>query len=195
VFLDRDGIINQKAPEGQYVTHWEDFHVLPGAAEGIRLLNGAGFSVIVVTNQRCIAKGLITAADLEKMHQRMCSFLARDGARIDAIYYCPHDFGDSCDCRKPAPGMLLEAARAHKIELTASWMIGDSDHDVEAGKNAGCRTVRLFDTNETSEESERRGPARNDADLVVTSLAEAARQILHVDRAAIGSFTANSAVK
>jgi D-glycero-D-manno-heptose 1,7-bisphosphate phosphatase len=193
VFLDRDGVINQKAPEGQYVTHWEDFHVLPGAAEAIRLLNGAGFTVIVVTNQRCIAKGLITALDLKKMHQRMCAFLARDGATIDAIYYCPHDFGDSCDCRKPAPGMLLEAARAHKIDLTASWMIGDSDHDVEAGKNAGCKTVRLLDPEETPAESARRGPARNEADFVVTSLAEAARQVLYLEGAAIGSFTANPA--
>ena len=113
--------------------------------------------------------------------------LARRGATIDAIYYCPHDFSDFCNCRKPAPGMLLEAARAHKIDLTSSWMIGDSDHDVEAGKNAGCKTVRLLDPNETPEELKRRGPRRNDADLVVTSLAEAARQVLHPEGAAIGS--------
>jgi D-glycero-D-manno-heptose 1,7-bisphosphate phosphatase len=86
VFLDRDGVINRKAPEGQYVTRWEDFHVLPGVVEGIALLNRAGFCVIVVTNQRCIAKGLMTVADLEKMHQRMSDFLSRAGATIDAIY-------------------------------------------------------------------------------------------------------------
>ena len=119
------------------MTRWEDFHVLPGVAESIRQLNGAGFRVIVITNQRCIAKGLLTVAELEKLHQRMSDHLARAGATIDAIFYCPHDFEPSCNCRKPAPGLLLEAAKSYGIELTASWMIGDSDIDVEAGKNAG----------------------------------------------------------
>lgn len=83
--------------------------------EGIALLNRAGFCVIVVTNQRCIAKGLMTAADLEKMHQRMSDFLARAGATIDGIYYCPHEMEPSCNCRKPLPGMLLDAARSCDI--------------------------------------------------------------------------------
>ena len=148
VFLDRDGVINRKPPEGQYVTRWEDFHILPGVVEGIVLLNRAGFCVIVVTNQRCIAKGLVTVADLEKMHQRMSDSLARDGAVIDAIYYCPHEMEPPCSCRKPAPGMLLDAARSRGIELPASWVIGDSDIDVEAGRNAGCKTVRLSAINE-----------------------------------------------
>jgi D-glycero-D-manno-heptose 1,7-bisphosphate phosphatase len=90
IFLDRDGVINRKPPEGQYVTSWEDFHILPGVVEGIAQLNRAGFSVIVVTNQRCIAKGLLTAAELDQMHQRMSDCLARAGATIDGIYYCPH---------------------------------------------------------------------------------------------------------
>jgi D-glycero-D-manno-heptose 1,7-bisphosphate phosphatase len=105
VFLDRDGVINRKAPEGRYVTRWEDFHVLPGVVEGIKLLNRTGFCVIVVTNQRCVAKGLMTLSDLENIHQRMCDLLARAGATVDAIYYCPHALEPSCSCRKPAPGM------------------------------------------------------------------------------------------
>lgn len=145
VFLDRDGVINQRPPEGNYITAWEDFKILPGVAEAIALLKRAGFGVIVVTNQRCIAKGLLTAAELDHMHQRMFESLALDGATIDGIYYCPHEMEPSCNCRKPAPGMLLDAARAHGIELGASWMIGDSDIDIEAGKNAGCRTARLLD--------------------------------------------------
>ena len=80
VFLDRDGVINQRPPEGEYITRWEDFHILPGVAEGIALLNHAGFSVIVVTNQRCVAKGLMTESDLQQMHERMTDFLARAGA-------------------------------------------------------------------------------------------------------------------
>jgi len=191
VFLDRDGVINRKAPAGQYVTRWEDFHVLPGVVEAIILLNRAGFCVVVVTNQRCIAKGLMTVADLEKMHQRMSDFLAQGGATIDAIHYCPHEVEQACHCRKPAPGLLLDAAGSRGIELPASWMIGDSDIDVEAGKNAGCKTARLLATNETVDEPGRGGATRNYADIVAPSLLEAIRQILQWERAGVDSFTAD----
>lgn len=134
VFLDRDGVINRKPPEGDYVTRWEDFHFLPGVVESIAEMNRAGFEVIVVTNQRCIAKGLMTVSDLESIHQRMSDFLERAGAIISAIYYCPHEMEAVCSCRKPAPGMFVEAAREHEIELSTSWMIGDSDIDMEAGE-------------------------------------------------------------
>jgi D-glycero-D-manno-heptose 1,7-bisphosphate phosphatase len=189
VFLDRDGVINRKAPEGQYVTRWEDFHVLPGVVEGITLLNRAGFYVVVLTNQRCVAKGLMTVADLEKMHKRMSEFLARAGATVDAIYYCPHELGQSCSCRKPAPGMLLDAARSRSIELPASWIIGDSDIDIEAGKNAGCRTARLLTSNQTADES-----GHLDADIMASSLLDAVRQILHCEGAAVGSFATDPTV-
>jgi D-glycero-D-manno-heptose 1,7-bisphosphate phosphatase len=193
VFLDRDGVINQKAPEGLYVTRWEDFHVLPGVVEGITLLNRTGFCVVVVTNQRCVAKGLMTAADLEKMHQRMSDFLARAGATIDAIYYCPHEVELSCNCRKPAPGMLLEAAISRGIELRASWMIGDSDIDVETGKNAGCKTARLLAAKAAVDELGRRGATRTYADIIAPSLLDAIRQILHWEGVGVGSFTADPA--
>src|ERR1700737_217915 len=100
-FLDRDGVINRKAGEGQYVTRWEEFHFLPGAAEGISLLNRAGWRVIVVSNQRCVAKGLLTTNELEAMHRRMCDHLAAAGAKLDGIYYCPHEKDPACSCRKP----------------------------------------------------------------------------------------------
>ncbi len=194
MFLDRDGVINRKAPEGQYVTRWEDFYVLPGVVEGITLLNRAGYCVAVVTNQRCVAKGLMAVADLEKMHERMSEFLARAGATVDAIYYCPHELGQSCSCRKPAPGMLLDAARSRGIELPASWMIGDSDIDIEAGKNAGCRTVRLLTSNQTADESGHPGAAPNYADINASSLLDAVHQILHSEGAAVGSFATDPAV-
>ena len=172
-FLDRDGVINQKAPtEDEYITCWEEMKILPGVAEGISLLNRAGFRVIVVSNQRCVAKGLTTAAELDSIHQRMCAELAHAGATIHGVYYCPHDLRPACACRKPQPGMLLEAGLAHSVDMTTSWMIGDSDKDVEAGKNAGCRTVRLLGSNET-------GNGR--ADMVARSLLEATRQILSID--------------
>ena len=168
-FLDRDGVINRKRPEGEYVTHWEEMHLLPGVAEAIALLNRAGFRVIVVSNQRCIAKGLVTAAEVDAMHNQMCNELAHNGATIDRVYYCPHELNSSCNCRKPRPGMLLEAARIDHIDLAASWMIGDSEIDVEAGKKAGCKTSRLLENDEILE---------NNPDVVTPSLLEAIRQIL-----------------
>jgi D-glycero-D-manno-heptose 1,7-bisphosphate phosphatase len=172
-FLDRDGVINQKAQtEDEYVTCWEEMKILPGVAEGISLLNKGGFRVIVVSNQRGVAKGLITAAELDSIHQRMCEELAHAGAIIDGVYYCPHELQPPCACRKPRPGMLLEAARAHDLDLTISWMIGDSDKDVEAGRKAGCRTVRLLRSNEAWNGA---------ADLVARSLLDATRKIISTD--------------
>jgi D-glycero-D-manno-heptose 1,7-bisphosphate phosphatase len=179
-FLDRDGVINRKAPEGEYVTRWQDFHVLPGVREGISLLNRAGLSVIVVTNQRCVAKGLITEADLGKLHRQMTEHFAHAGAAIDAIYYCPHELEPPCRCRKPAPGMLLDAAHSHGLDLAASWMIGDSDIDIQAGKNAGCRTARLMVKNQTESEPEQSTALLWDADIVAPSLLDAIRQILRL---------------
>lgn len=141
VFLDRDGVINRKPPEGDYITRWEDMELLPGVVEGIALLNQADFCVIVITNQRCVAKGLISVAGLEDIHRRMTETLARSGASLDGIYYCPHDLEASCSCRKPAPGMLLEAARSRGIDLPSSWMVGDSDIDVEAGRELDARPL------------------------------------------------------
>lgn len=168
-FLDRDGVINRKAPEGEYVTRWEDLQILPGVSDAIALLNRAGFCVIVVSNQRCVAKGLITTEDIEALHRRLCEVLARAGATIDAIYYCPHETQPSCHCRKPQPGMLLDAARDHDIDLGASWMIGDSQTDVEAGKKAGCNTVLLV-----GNESD----AKEEPGTVAPSLLDAIQHIL-----------------
>jgi D-glycero-D-manno-heptose 1,7-bisphosphate phosphatase len=170
-FLDRDGVLNRKAPEGQYITRWEEVEFLPGTHEAIRLLNDAGFFVVVVSNQRCVAKGLITVAELESMHAQMRAEFLAAGARIDAIYYCPHDFQPPCSCRKPLPGMLFEAAQTHDLNLAASWMIGDSGHDVEAGRAAGCSTAWLKGR-ETS--------AGSGADVISVSLLDAVQKILQV---------------
>jgi len=151
VFLDRDGVINVKAPEGQYITRWEEFHFLPGVADAIARLNEARFSVIVVSNQRGVAKGCMTIAALEEIHRRMIEQLAASNVRIDAIYYCPHGADARCTCRKPAPGMLLQAAEDHRLDLRNSWIVGDSDSDILAGKNAGCRTVRIVRHDATPE--------------------------------------------
>lgn len=143
VFLDRDGVINRGPDEGGYILRWADFRFLPGVAEAISSLNGAGWKVIVVSNQRCVGKGLLTIAELDAIHQRMNDELAKAGAKLDGIYYCPHEKEPPCDCRKPLPGMFLRAAREHEIDLSLSWMVGDSESDIEAGKSAGCRTIRI----------------------------------------------------
>lgn len=193
VFLDRDGVINQKPPEGEYVTRWEDFHILPGVAEGVALLNRVGFSVIIVTNQRCIAKGLITVAELENMHQRMTELLAKAGAIIDATFYCPHEVEPVCECRKPAPGMLLNAARLRGIDLSASWMIGDSDIDIEAGTNAGCKTVRLMLGKEGLDKTEHVSTSTSHADITARSFLEAIRRLFEREGVAIASFSTTPA--
>jgi D-glycero-D-manno-heptose 1,7-bisphosphate phosphatase len=178
VFLDRDGVINRKPAEGKYLTCWEEFQILPGAIEGITRLNRAGFFVVVVTNQRCVAKGLLTTTELEVLNQRMSNFLTRAGATINAVYYCPHETEPSCHCRKPAPGMLLDAAREHGIDLPTSWMIGDSKDDIETGKNAGCKTARLSAGHESPFESELEELLSGRADIVAPSLLDAVTQIL-----------------
>lgn len=171
IFLDRDGVINRKAPEGQYITRWEDFHFLPGIAEGIASLNHAGFRVVVVTNQRCVAKGLISEPELKSLHERMLKTLEGKGAIVEAVFYCPHDSEARCDCRKPEPGMLQQAARALELELKSSWMIGDSESDVEAGRRAGSKTVLL-----TGNITPKVGTTR--ADVRASTFLEAVQELL-----------------
>jgi D-glycero-D-manno-heptose 1,7-bisphosphate phosphatase len=171
-FLDRDGVLIRKAPEDQYVTRWEDFKVLPGASEAVGLFNDAGLIVVVISNQRCVGKGLVTAAEVEALHARMRIVFRTGGARIDDIYYCPHDAEPLCSCRKPKPGMLLEAARVYDIDLQNSWMIGDSESDMQAGHAAGCKTLRLIDAEVADSGT---------ADLRATSLLDATREILTLE--------------
>ncbi len=141
VFLDRDGILNEKMPEGQYVTRWEEFRVLPGVTEALRRLNEAGLRVIVVSNQRGIARGLYTAADVEAIHAAFQRQLNLAGARIDAFFICPHDKGQ-CNCRKPLPGLFEQAVETFPgIVAATSVMIGDSLSDVEFGRRLGMRTI------------------------------------------------------
>lgn len=169
VFLDRDGVINQKFPEGQYVTRWEEFRFLPGTAEAIAVLNGAGFRVFIATNQRCVAKGVVSLQDMDALHRQMLSALGEANAQVEEVYCCPHEIEPACECRKPRPGMLLAAARAHQLDLTRSWMIGDSPSDIEAGKNAGCKTVRIMAAGDADYGA---------ADLFAESLPDAVRQII-----------------
>ena len=141
VFLDRDGVINRKMPEGQYVTNWNQFELLPGVPEAITRLNLAGLRVLVVTNQRGIALGLYTSTNVEMIHAALQQALSALGAHIDGFYFCPHD-KRQCTCRKPGPG-LFEQARTEFPDITpeTSLIIGDSLSDIEFGTNLNLDTV------------------------------------------------------
>jgi len=140
VFLDRDGTISKDV---HFCSRVEDFEILPNAPQAIRLLNRHGFKVIVVTNQSGVGRGYFTEDALHDMHRYMRRELARHGAFIDAIYYCDHHPADGCDCRKPKPELLLRAARDCSVDLNRSFMVGDAERDMAAGKAAGCRTALI----------------------------------------------------
>lgn len=150
VLLDRDGTLNRKAPEGDWVKRVEELELLPGAARAVRRLNDAGIPVAVVSNQRGVAVGLIAPDELERIHAALAERLAAEGARLDAIYHCPHERGE-CDCRKPQPGLLVRAAADFDVPLAETAMVGDSDSDVEAGRRAGAATVQLLPAGEPSQ--------------------------------------------
>ena len=143
VFLDRDGTIN--SDEGHYYIYKkEDFTFNPGVIEGIKRLNEAGYVVIVVTNQGGVAKGEYTEKEVELLHEYMCSELAKAGAHIDKIYYCPHhDSISKCKCRKPSPYMIEKAIEEFDIDKSTSLLIGDGTRDIEAASAAGIRGIKI----------------------------------------------------
>lgn len=142
VFLDRDGTLNVKAPEGEYVTRPEDLRLLDGAAEAVRRLNEAAVLAVVVTNQRGVARGRMSWAGVQSVNAELQRQLAGYGAHLDAVYVCPHAGG--CPCRKPRPGLVAQAVADHPgIDLTHSVVVGDGDCDVELGKLLGITTVRV----------------------------------------------------
>jgi D,D-heptose 1,7-bisphosphate phosphatase len=138
VFLDRDGTI---ARDVHYCRRVEDFELLPTVPQAIRLLNENGFKVVVITNQSGLARGYFTEETLEQIHQKMKSELAKHNAWVDAIYYCPHHPDDGCDCRKPKTALFLRAAAELDIDFSRSYVVGDMQMDIDAGKALGCRTI------------------------------------------------------
>lgn len=162
IFLDRDGTINKYVG---FLRNIDDFELIDGVAEAIRKINESGYLAIVVTNQPVIARGEVSFDELDEIHNKMETLLGKEGAYLDAIYYCPHhphkgyegerpELKIDCDCRKPKPGMLLKAAEDFNIDLSQSWMIGDGENDVRAGINAGCKTVLIGDSNENYGQTE-----------------------------------------
>ena len=172
VFMDRDGVINVE--RGDYTTTVNQWLWAPGALEGIRMLTEAGFGIIVVTNQACIAKGRQTEEGLAALLDFMLRAIRGHGGDILRIYHCPHQTSDGCSCRKPAPGMFLMAERDYGITLSRTFMIGDSLRDMEAGRRAGTHTI-LIETGPGSDSPRTRfAPGEFRAD----DLADAARIVI-----------------
>jgi D-glycero-D-manno-heptose 1,7-bisphosphate phosphatase len=151
IFLDRDGTINKYVG---FLRNIDEFDLIDGVADAIKLINNSGYLAIVVTNQPVIARGEVTFGELHEIHNKMETLLGFHGAYLDGIYFCPHhphkgydgevkELKFDCECRKPKPGMLLQAAQEFNIDLSLSWMIGDSENDIVAGIAAGCKTGLL----------------------------------------------------
>lgn len=181
IFLDRDGVINKKASGDGYVTSWQDMVILEGVEKAISTGRQAGFGIILVTNQRCVAKGLISEANLHALHDQLRAFLFRRGARLDAIYCCMHE-EDRCNCRKPRPGMLLQASKDHTIDLSCSWMIGDSAKDVLAGKSAGCKTALVGSGTDPDCEPDLRAETLLEAIQLIVGSESTAAPVIHGSR-------------
>jgi D-glycero-D-manno-heptose 1,7-bisphosphate phosphatase len=142
VFLDRDGVINVE--NGEYICRSEELCILAGVLEAVAALTRAGWAVVVFTNQSGVGRGYMSADALDAVHDYLRCAVAKSGGQLTAIYACPHHPEAGCECRKPKPGMLLQAAREHNIDLTHSYAVGDTPRDIAAGRAAGCQTVLVL---------------------------------------------------
>jgi D-glycero-D-manno-heptose 1,7-bisphosphate phosphatase len=143
LILDRDGVLNEEAPASGYIRRPEDWRWIPGALEALALLARAGYRLSIATNQSGVGRGLMTAQDLEAVHARMTREASDAGARIDAVFACMHAPDDGCDCRKPAPGLIVAAVSASGMPGSAALVVGDDRRDIEAARNAGVPAVLL----------------------------------------------------
>ncbi len=177
IFLDRDGTINKYVG---FLRNIDDFELIDGVCEAIREINESGYLAIVITNQPVIARGEVTYTQLNEIHNKMETQLGKEGAYIDALYFCPHhpdrgfegeisELKIECTCRKPKPGMLLKAAEEYNIDLGNSWMVGDDGKDMKAGKAAGCRCALI-------------GNEKDEADITASNLLEAIHAIFNYTR-------------
>jgi D-glycero-D-manno-heptose 1,7-bisphosphate phosphatase len=175
VFLDRDGTIGE---ELGYVNHIDRFQMFPYAAEAIRELNLAKIPVIVVTNQGGIARNIFPESLVHEVHKKMIAELAAGGAHVDAIYFCPHKSEDTCECRKPNPGLLHRAAREHSLDLAASWIVGDRYGDLEMGHTTASRGILVMTGYGRGEYELHRSTWARQPDALAENLRDAVRLIL-----------------
>jgi len=141
VFLDRDGVINKERSD--YVKTVDELEIFPHVAKLIKKLKDGGFSVVVITNQSAINRGLTTHENVQKIHQTIQDYLRKNGTFIDSFYYCPHKPTENCNCRKPKPGLLKEALKELNIDIKSSWMLGDRDSDIKAASTIGFNSIMI----------------------------------------------------
>lgn len=141
LLIDRDGVINQKAPRGEYVSHWSSFKWISETRQALRKLAENGFKFIIISNQAGVARGMVEESELRKIHQSMVSELKKDGVEILGIYVCPHHWDANCDCRKPSPGLFFQVAKDHALRMDRTVFIGDDSRDGLAADNAGCHSI------------------------------------------------------
>jgi D-glycero-D-manno-heptose 1,7-bisphosphate phosphatase len=145
VFVDRDGTLNQKATDGEYIASPDDLHLIEGVGPAVRRLNKAGIPIFVITNQRGVARGIMSTGMLDCVNAQLTRKLAQFGASVDGIYTCPHEI-DACDCRKPKPGLLLQCASEHPgLDFSRSVVIGDVESDIAAGLAVGAQAILVAD--------------------------------------------------
>jgi D-glycero-D-manno-heptose 1,7-bisphosphate phosphatase len=176
VFLDRDGTINIDSPD--YIKNRSEFKLIPGSIEAIRRLTIGGFTSIVITNQSALARKLISPGELDHIHAIMKAAITSGGGKITDIFFCPHLPNEGCDCRKPAPGLLLQAQRKYSIDLSMSFMVGDSAKDIECARNAGCGKAVLVKTGKDNAAEDMLKAMPIDADYTAEDLLDAANWIL-----------------
>ena len=141
IFLDRDGVINQERKD--YVKSISELKILPNVANNIKSLKNAGFHIVVITNQSAINRGIITHDIVKQIHESIQNHLKKNKTSIDKFYYCPHTPDENCDCRKPKPGLFLQAISELSIDAQSSWMIGDNDSDIDAAISVGCKALKI----------------------------------------------------
>jgi D-glycero-D-manno-heptose 1,7-bisphosphate phosphatase len=158
LLIDRDGVINEKAPRGEYVGRWSDFVFIPDTVDGLRELSQEGFEFVIISNQAGIGRGILSAASVGEINDRMKKYLEEQNIHVKGIYVCPHHWEDNCGCRKPAPGMLLQASKDFLFRLDKTFFIGDDARDCQAAHNAGCKSIFLGEPVEVEKLSDDEAP-------------------------------------
>ena len=169
ILIDRDGTLNE---EKQYLSDPNEMELIAGAGTALKKLQDAGFGIVVITNQSGIARGYFNIAQLDRIHSRLKSMLVEFGVRLDGIYYCPHAPEDHCDCRKPMPGLVYQAVKAHGFLPREAWMIGDKEIDIQLGRAIGAKCILVRTGYGKSFEKD------SNADFVVDDISDAATVVL-----------------
>lgn len=181
IFLDRDGVIVENKPD--YIRSWSDIRLIPEAIRALALLARSSYKLVIVTNQSAVGRGLISAETVIHINEQLVNLINGSGGRVDAIYLCPHKPDDACACRKPKPGLLLQAADELSLDLSRSWMIGDAWSDVHAGLQAGVQQTILLRTGRGEQQLRLPPPEAHVSPLIFDNLLSAVECILRADNA------------